>query len=153
MVKNDKFKKMQQGGGALSSFQELANTVAAIEKQAEPTTKTMKSRNIDNAKKSDVTDNKNIGFNGAKDSNEAVKLQRYVRLPNPQIPVSEYNLVSAYCNSFHNMTRQDFVELSIIEKLHNDGQMNDDDYQSRYHEISSRPPRGQRKGTKTQTSK
>lgn len=152
MAKVDKFKNMQQGGGALSSFQELATTVAAIEKQAEPEI-LPKSTPADNLPKSDGVNNKTNETGLSKEDRTTIAQQRYVRLPNPQIPVSEYNLVSAYCNSFTNMTRQDFVELAILEKLHNDGQITDEEYQARHNEVCSRPPRGQRKGTKTQTSK
>lgn len=73
---------------------------------------------------------------------------RTVRLPNPPIPVREYNLATQYCYRFDNMTRQDWVEIAIIEKLHNDGQMPDEEFNARYQEIKNRPPRGQRKGTK-----
>lgn len=75
--------------------------------------------------------------------------RRYTRLPNPTILVSEYNLVSEYCYKFENMTRQDFVELAIIEKLHNDGGLSQEEFNKRYEEIRNRPPRGKRKGTKT----
>lgn len=76
------------------------------------------------------------------------KPQRFVRLPNPQIPLDEYNLVTRYCEKFDNMTRQDFVELAIIEKLHNDGGMTQEDFGRRYDEIRNRPIRGHRKNTK-----
>jgi len=76
------------------------------------------------------------------------KPQRFVRLPNPQIPIAEYNLVTRYCEKFDNMTRQDFVELAIIEKLHNDGGMSQADFNARCEEIRNRPPRGHRKNTK-----
>ena len=74
--------------------------------------------------------------------------KRYTRLPNPSILISEYNLASEYCYRFQNMTRQDWMELAIIEKLHNDGQLPDEAFNARYNEIRSRPPRGLRKGTK-----
>ena len=138
----DKFKQMQQGGGVLGSFQEslvqAATTVAAIEKQAEQTTKTP------TAPKLQETTNQ-----AQSQDNES---PRYMRLPNPQIPVREYNLVSQYCNTFTNMTRQDFVELAILEKLHNDQQIPDDEFEARKNEIRNRPTRGQRKNTKNQTS-
>ena len=76
------------------------------------------------------------------------KTSRFVRLPNPQIPVDEYNLVTRYCEKFDNLTRQDFVELAIIEKLHNDGGMSQEDFNARYEEIRNRPIRGHRKNTK-----
>lgn len=76
------------------------------------------------------------------------KSQRFVRLPNPQIPVNEYNLVTRYYEKFDNMTRQDFVELAIIEKLHKESLMPDEDFNARYDEIRNRPIRGHRKNTK-----
>ena len=76
------------------------------------------------------------------------KSQRFVRLPNPQIPLDEYNLVTRYCEKFDNMTRQDFVELAIIEKLHNGGDMTQQDFNRRYDEIRNRPIRGHRRNTK-----
>lgn len=138
MGKKDKFQQMQQGGGALgSSFQDIANTVAAIEKQAEQPVQSVKESSQPAAAKpqapSDAT--------------------RFMRLPNPQIPIAEYNLVSRYCEQFANMTRQDFVELAIIEKLHNDAGLPQEDFNRRYDEIRNRPPRGHRKNTKNQTSK
>lgn len=138
MAKKDKFAQMQQGGG-VGSFQETlvqaATTVAAIERQQEE----MEVFTVKPQSAPPVPPVKN-------------EPQRFMRLPNPQIPLSEYNLVSNYCAQFANMTRQDFVELAIIEKLHKDGQMTDDDFTARQTEIRNRPPRGQRKGTK-QTSK
>ena len=73
---------------------------------------------------------------------------RMTRLPNPAIPVREYNLVTQYCYQFDNMTRQDWMELAVIEKLHSDGQMPDEEYNARREEIRSRPQRGHRKNTK-----
>lgn len=73
---------------------------------------------------------------------------RMVRLPNPPIPVREYDLATQYCYRFDNMTRQDWVEIAIIEKLHNDGQMPDEEFNARRDEIRSRPQRGHRKSTK-----
>lgn len=146
--KKDKFAKMQQSGG-VGSFQETlvqaATTVAAIERQQE--------ENVQPAVVSPVGTNSlsNSSSGDAPAINPQQPL-RFMRLPNPQIPLAEYNLVSNYCNSFANMTRQDFVELAIIEKLHSDGGMSQDDFNRRYEEIRNRPPRGQRKGTK-QSSK
>ena len=142
MASKDKFKKLQQGGGVPGSFQDMvtqATTVAAIEKQAEqpavhPATP---------AEPAALPQPPSL----------APDAQRFIRLPNPQIPFSEYNLVSRYCESFTNMTRQDFMELAIIEKLHGEGLMPDDDYEARQTEIRNRLPRGHRKGTKTQMSK
>ena len=134
----DKFKQLQQGGG-VGSFQDTlvqaATTVAAIERQQE--------------KQSEVYTVKPKTAPPV----PPVKPEqpRYMRLPNPQIPLDEYNLVSQYISSFPNMTRQDFVELAIIEKLHNDGGMTQEDFNTRYEEIRNRLPRGQRKGTKTAT--
>lgn len=136
----DKFKQMQQGGGALGSFQDMvqqAATVAAIEKQAEPAVQQPAS-----------------GKGGDKTSPPASQQTiqeavRFMRLPNPQIPIAEYNLVTRYCEQFANMTRQDFVELAIIEKLYNHCGMSQDDFDLRHDEIRNRPPRGHRKNTKT----
>lgn len=140
MAKKDKFAQMKsQGGGALGSFENLveqASTVAAIEKQAA----VQSEQHTPAQQQSPAAQN-------------PYAAPRFMRLPNPQIPLAEYNLVSQYCNSFANMTRQDFVEMAIIEKLHNDGQMADEDFAARRSEILNRPPRGQRKGTKTQTSR
>lgn len=74
--------------------------------------------------------------------------RKFTRLPNPEIPNDEYSLVSSYCINRPNMTRQDWVELAIIEKLHNDGLISDEHFQVRRNEIINRPPRGHRKGTK-----
>lgn len=145
MGNKDKFIQMKsRGGGALSSFENLveqATTVAAIEKQAaaHQTEQQPQARQQDSGQPSPAVQN-------------PAEAPRFMRLPNPQIPLAEYNLVSQYCNSFANMTRQDFVELAIIEKLHNDGGMTQEDFEARRAEIRNRPPRGQRKGTK-QTSK
>ena len=139
----DKFKQMQQGGGF--SFEDMvkqATTVAAIEKQAD----VQKTEQSSQAQQPAVQQRQ-------VQTAQPSEAPRFMRLPNPQIPLTEYNLVSQYCNSFVNMTRQDFVELAIIEKLHNDGQMPDKEFNARYQDIKNRPPRGQRKGTKNQTSK
>lgn len=143
-TKKDKFAQMQkQGGGVLNSFQTLAATAAAIDRQTDQP----------------QTDSQQHGEkpampiqNTEKTPQSAPDTTRFMRLPNPQIPVREYNLVSQYCNSFSNMTRQDFVELAIIEKLHRDQQMSDEEFNARQSEIRNRPSRGQRKGTK-QSSK
>ena len=134
MAKKDRFQQMrQQGGGALSSFQDLATTVAAIEKQAEPTAQYVQEKTTSIGRTvSPDTAGSNTGKNDVPVNDQpSVEAQRYMRLSNPQIPVGEYNLVSAYCNSFSNMTRQDFVELAIIEKLHHDGQMTDEEFRAR----------------------
>ena len=144
MAKKDKFQQMKQGGGALSSFQDMvqqAATVAAIEQKA-----AANNAPSDKADALSVTGGSAASYQQENGSTPAAEAPRFMRLPNPQIPVREYNLVSQYCN---NMTRQDFVELAIIEKLHNDGQMPDDEFSTRRFAIITRPPRGQRKGTKS----
>ena len=145
MGKKDKFAQMKsQGGGALGSFENLveqASAVAAIEKQAAvPQTEQPRREQPQAAQQ-------------ALPPIQMPDAPRAMRLPNPQIPLAEYNLVSQYCNSFSNMTRQDFVELAIIEKLKRDGQMSEEDFIARQTEIRKRPPRGQRKGTRNQISK
>ena len=140
MANKDKFKQMQQGGGKISSFQDIvqqAATVAAIEKQAEHGAA---------AQTVTVTPTERVG--GAAQPAVASDTMRFMRLPNPQIPMTEYNLVTRYCEQFSNMTRQDFVELAIVEKLHADGGLSKEDFNKRYDEIRNRPPRGYRKGTK-----
>lgn len=143
MANRDKFKTLQQGGGVLSSFQDMvqqAATVAAIEKQADqPAAQQQPQKGGDNPSPS------------LKRPEE--QPVRFMRLPNPQIPIAEYNLVTRYTEQFSNMTRQDFVELAIIEKLWLEKMMSDDDFERRKTEICARPPRGHRKGTKTQISK
>lgn len=143
MANRDKFKTLQQGGGVLSSFQDMvqqAATVAAIEKQADQPA---------------AQQQQNGGANPSPSLKQPEEQQpvRFMRLPNPQIPIAEYNLVTRYTEQFSNMTRQDFVELAIIEKLWLEKMMSDDDFERRKTEICARPPRGHRKGTKTQTSK
>lgn len=142
----DKFKQMKErGGGALTSFQDIvenAKTVAAIEQQA-----AMNQQQTPQQSPSNTTP-PNVG-----DAQQFQEPLRFMRLPNPQIPITEYNLVTRYCESFSNITRQDFVEMAIIEKLHAEGLMPDDDFNARQSEIRNRPPRGHRKGTKNQTSK
>lgn len=75
--------------------------------------------------------------------------QRTIRLPSPEIPYYEYQLIGQYRNSFSNMTTQDWAEMAFVEKLHHDKIIPDDYYIARITEIHNRPPRGQRKGTKT----
>lgn len=140
MASKDKFKKLQQqGGGSFQDMVQQATTVAAIEKQAEQV-----------APQPVVVTNNKVGNAPVEPTVAPV---RYARLPNPQMPVSEINLVEQYCRQFDNMTKQDFVELAIIEKLHSDGDMTQEDFNKRYDEIRNRPARGHRKGTKTQISK
>jgi len=155
MAKKDKFKQMQQGGGALSSFQALADqaaTVAAIEQQAntqQPSSVPDESftTNNTNEVKAKLTITPVTVRHPGEDW-QAIEQPKFMRLPNPQIPLEEYNLVSLYCSSLPNMTRQDFVELAIVEKLHSLGRLTDEEFTTRQTEIRNRPPRGQRKGTK-----
>lgn len=148
MAKKDKFAQMQQSGGA-SSFQETlvqaATTVAAIEKQQEEQSQEKPSQAIPSEKP--------VAQRAPGSELQTIEQPKFTRLPNPQIPYAEYNLVTRYCEQFPNMTRQDFVELAIIEKLHADAGMSDEEFKTRYEEIRSRPTRGQRKGTKNQTIK
>lgn len=78
--------------------------------------------------------------------------QRTTRLPNPEIPFYEYQLIGQYRNSIPNMTNQDWAELAYVEKLYHDKMISDDYFEKRITEIRNRPPRGQRKGTKTSRS-
>ena len=138
----DRFKQMQeQGGGVLTSFQDIvenAKTVAAIEKQAATNPHSLQQQPAEpSALPAKI-----------KNSSKAQEPFRFTRLPNPQIPIGEYNLVTRYCENFANMTRQDFVELAIIEKLHNETLMSDEDFNTRRDAIRNRPPQGHRKGTK-----
>lgn len=145
----DKFKQMQKGGGSFQeSLVQAAATVAAIERQEEQAARQQSQQNVMQLpdKAATVPVGSPTGINPQEPP-------RFMRLPNPQIPLQEYNLVSSYCAQFANMTRQDFVELAIIEKLHSDGGMSQEDFNRRYEEIRNRPPRGQRKGTKNQPSK
>ena len=141
MAKKDKFAQMKQGGG-VGSFQaslvQAASTVAAIERQQEEQIPT-------ESEKQTVTQ---VAQNNPEPPTQQIEAPRYMRLPNPQIPIREYNMVSIYCGTFANMTRQDWVELAFIEKLHNDGQMTDEEFHSRQFEIRNRPTRGQRRNTK-----
>jgi hypothetical protein len=138
----DKFKQMQQGGGAISSFQDIvkqAATVANIEKQAESAVQQPSAV----AGTSPAT-----SAPSPAPAQTPAQEQRFMRLPNPQIPMAEYNLVSRYCEQFPNMTRQDFVELAIVEKLHADAGLSQEDFNRRYDEIRNRPTRGHRRNTK-----
>lgn len=133
----DKFKQMQQGGGF--SFEDMvkqATTVAAIESQVEQpaANQEIPQKGGDNPSPSFVQ--------------SQVQEQRFMRLPNPQIPIAEYNLVTRFTEQFTNMTRQDFVELAIIEKLWHEKLMSDEDFERRKTAICARPPRGHRKNTK-----
>ena len=75
------------------------------------------------------------------------QIPKYTHLPNPKISYDEYKLVNGYIAEHPNMTRTDWMELAIVEKMHNDGLMSDVQYAKRCNEINSRPPRGHRKGT------
>lgn len=138
MSKKDKFQQLQQNGGLLTSFQDIATNVAAVEKQV--STSLSKPEDVEPSPQS-----------VAPSANETTlpdsDTSRYTHLPNPRISIREYNLASLYCSRFENMTRQDFVELAIIEKLHNDGQMPDEEFAARQSEIRNRPKRGKRKKT------
>lgn len=70
------------------------------------------------------------------------------RLPNPAIPFEEYRIVCDYCTKQPNMARTDWMELAIIEKLHNDHLISGEYFDRRKKEIISRPPIGYRKNTK-----
>lgn len=149
MAKKDRFAQLhKEGGGALGSFQNLAATVAAIdqqEQQEKAAVQHTSQKNVQQASGQQVPASSKPAEPAPADNLEP---PRFMRLPNPKIPLAEYNKVSNYCNSFANMTRQDFVELAIIEKLHNDKEMSDDEFNTRYEEIRNRPARGHRKGTK-----
>lgn len=148
MAKKDKFAQLHaEGGGvkAIGSFNDQAKAVAAIALQEQPSAQPAV------VSSSTSSSSSSSGSTGDVPVINPQEQPRFMRLPNPKIPLQEYNLVSNYCNSFANMTRQDFVELAIIEKLYSDGGMSQEDFNRRYEEIRNRPPRGQRKGTK-QTS-
>lgn len=149
MAKKDRFAQLHKdGGGTLGSFQNLAATVAAIdqqEQQEKAAVQHTSQKNAQHASEQQMPASSKPTEPAPADNMEP---PRFMRLPNPKIPLAEYNKVSNYCNSFVNMTRQDFVELAIIEKLHNDKEMSDDDFNTRYEEIRNRPARGHRKGTK-----
>ena len=137
----DRFKEIQKNGG-VGSFQaslvEAAATVAAIERKQEDQAKPEPA----SIRITPVAQRQTGG------EWQPIEPPRFVRLPNPQITVGEYNLVSQYCNSLANMTRQDWVELAIVEKLHNDGLITDEDFHTRQFEIRNRPARGKRRNTK-----
>lgn len=149
MAKKDRFAQLHKdGGGTLGSFQNLAATVAAIDQQEQQEKAAVQHTSRKNAQH--ASEQQMPASSKPTEPAPADNLEppRFMRLPNPKIPLAEYNKVSNYCNSFANMTRQDFVELAIIEKLHNDKEMSDDDFNTRYEEIRNRPARGHRKGTK-----
>lgn len=158
MTKKDKFAQMKQGGGG-STFQDMvaqAKTVAAIEQQASmatiPTPEPASSQQAQE-KQSSTAVQPAASAQPMSPQQPATVSERLTHLPNPWISMREYNLASNYCNSFDNMTRMDWMELAIIEKLHRDGLMPDDEFNARHAEITSRPPRGLRKNTKVQKNK
>ena len=158
MAKKDKFAQMKQGGGG-STFQDMvaqAKTVAAIEQQASmatiPTPEPASPQQAQE-KQSSTAVQPAASAQPASSQLPATVSERLTHLPNPWISMREYNLASNYCNSFDNMTRMDWMELAIIEKLHRDGLMPDDEFNARHAEITSRPPRGLRKNTKVQKNK
>lgn len=67
------------------------------------------------------------------------------RMPNPALPYDEYLLACHYCENYVNMTRSDWMEMAVVEKLHNDGLLSDARFYERMQEIKNRPPRGRRK--------
>ena len=154
MAKKDKFKQLEQGGGSLSSFQEMVeqtSTVAAIVKKEEERRE---------ERKPVQTEQGTVEPSVQSVAGVSMQLHEYpsdvprmTHLPNPWISAREYNLASQYCYQHTNMTRQDFVELAIIEKLHNEGLIPDEEFAKRRDEIRNRPPRGMRKNTKKQMNK
>lgn len=143
MAKKDKFQQLKQNEGA-SSFQDMVeqtSTVAAIVKQAE-------SRQT--AQQTSAQVGVGLKPSGANKQTEPIRM---THLPNPAISVRDYNLATQYCYQHDNMTRQDWMEMAIIEKLHRDGLIPDDEFAARSEEIRKRPPRGMRKNTKTQMNK
>lgn len=158
MAKKDKFAQMKQGGGG-STFQDMvaqAKTVAAIEQQAGMATiPTPESTSPQQAHEwqTSAAMQPVAHAQPASPQQPAQVSERLTHLPNPWISMREYNLASNYCNSFDNMTRMDWMELAIIEKLHCDGLLPEDEFQARRTEITTRPPRGLRKNTKVQKNK
>ena len=142
MSKKDKFQQLKQSEG-VSSFQDMVeqtSTVAAIVQQAENQQPSQSSTQGGVAKIQSRNDRPS-------------ERQRMTHLPNPAISVRDYNLATQYCYQHDNMTRMDWMEMAIIEKLHRDGLIPDDEFSARSEEIRSRPPRGMRKNTKTQTNR
>lgn len=158
MTKKDKFAQMKQGGGG-STFQDMvaqAKTVAAIEQQASmatiPTTDPTPPQQAREGQTSAAVQSASPA-QPASPQQSATVSERLTHLPNPWISMREYNLASNYCNTFDNMTRMDWMELAIIEKLHRDGLLPEEEFQTRRAEITARPPRGLRKNTKVQKNK
>lgn len=143
MAKKDKFQQLKQSEGA-TSFQDMVeqtNTVAAIVQQAE---------NQQSAQQPSIQGGVGVKPSGDKKPDEATRM---THLPNPAISVRYYNLATQYCYQHDNMTRLDWMEMAIMEKLHRDGLIPDDEFNLRSEEIRNRPPRGMRKNTKAQTNK
>lgn len=143
MAKKDKFQQLKQSGGTLSSFQDMVeqtNTVAAIVQQAESQQTTQQP-------------SAQGGVVAKPSGKDKPSEQRMTHLPNPAISVHYYNLATQYCYQHDNMTRMDWMELAILEKLNRDGLITDDELKAKSEEIRNRPPRGMRKNTKTQTNK
>jgi hypothetical protein len=144
MAKKDKFQQLKQSD-SVSSFQDMVeqtNTVAAIVQQAESQQITQQP-----SAQGGVVAKPSGG------DNKPSEQQRMTHLPNPAISVRYYNLATQYCYQHDNMTRMDWMEMAIVEKLHRDGLIPDDEFVTRSEEIRSRPPRGMRKNTKTQMNK
>lgn len=156
MAKKDKFAQMKQGGGG-STFQDMvaqAKTVAAIEQQASMATiPTSESASPQQAQEEQSSAAVQSAAQPTSPQQPAPVSERLTHLPNPWISMREYNLASNYCNTFDNMTRMDWMELAIIEKLHRDGLLPEEEFQTRRAEITARPPRGLRKNTKVQKNK
>lgn len=151
MAKKDKFAQLNKKDGGMSfqdSIARAAGTVAAIqEKNNEAAPKTA------SAKPSATKPTAPHTPKASSAEQEGGEQERYIHLPNPLIPVRYYNLASEYCSRFGNMTRQDWMELAIIEKLFHDGLIKEDEFTERCNEIRTRPPRGQRKNTKRHLNK
>ena len=143
MAKKDKFQQLKQSEAA-TSFQDMVeqtSTVAAIVQQAEKQQPVQQSLPQGGVEVRPSVDNK------------PTEQQRMTHLPNPAISVRYYNLATQYCYQHDNMTRMDWMEMAIIEKLHRDGLIPDDEFSTRSEEIRNRPPRGMRKNTKAQMNK
>ena len=158
MAKKDKFAQMKQGGGG-STFQDMvaqAKTVAAIEQQASmatiPTPEPVSPQRAQEGQASAAVQSA-APAQPTSPQQPAPVSERLTHLPNPWISMREYNLASNYCNTFDNMTRMDWMELTIIEMLHRDGLLPEEEFQARRAEITTRPPRGLRKNTKVQKNK
>ena len=145
----DRFKEMQKGGAGASSFQRLAEqaaTVAAIEKQGSMTDANSPEHKAEPAGCARVTITPVAVNSKPVNSGGMTQAVQFMRLPNPRIPLDEYNMVSLYIGQHLNMTRMDFVEMAILEKLNREGMLPDEQFTQRVAEIESRPRRGMRKG-------